>query len=338
MELEYYQTINEILNQIEDVSIYESFVIARNKMRQYSRIMCSVSGGSDSDIVIDLISKLDPDKKVDYVFFDTGLEYQATKEHLKKLENKYNITIEKKKAEKPIPLCVRQYGQPFISKYVSEMIQRLQRHNFKWENKPFDELIKLYPDCRSALMWWCDEREGGSKFGISRNKYLKEFMILNPPDFKISNKCCDFAKKKGAGKYKKEKEIELSITGVRKAEGGIRASAYKNCFTAKDDESDEYRPIFWYQNDTKKVYEDMFDITHSKCYSEYGLKRTGCAGCPFGKDFEKEIEVIKNHEPKLYKAVNKIFGKSYEYTRAYKKFVENQKNENQLSFFDDNTQ
>lgn len=66
-----------------------------------------------------------------------------------------------------------------------------------------------------------------------------------------------------------------------------------------------------------------FDIQHSRCYSEYGLKRTDCAGCPFGRDFEFELEVIKKYEPKLYKAVNKIFGDSYEYTRKYKEFVKN---------------
>ena len=52
----------------------------------------------------------------------------------------------------------------------------------------------------------------------------------------------------------------------------------------------------------------------------YGLSRTGCAGCPFGRDFEFELEVIKHYEPKLYKAVNYIFGDSYEYTRKYREF------------------
>ena len=54
----------------------------------------------------------------------------------------------------------------------------------------------------------------------------------------------------------------------------------------------------------------------------YGLKRTGCAGCPFGRDFEFELQVIEKYEPKLFKAVNNIFGQSYEYTRAYRSFCE----------------
>lgn len=53
-------------------------------------------------------------------------------------------------------------------------------------------------------------------------------------------------------------------------------------------------------------YEDHCDILHSKCYTEYGLKRTGC---PYGF----ELNVIQ----KLYKAVMNIFGESY---RKYKEF------------------
>ena len=52
------------------------------------------------------------------------------------------------------------------------------------------------------------------------------------------------------------------------------------------------------------------------------MDRTGCAGCPFGRDFEKELEIIKKYEPQLYKAVTNIFGDSYEYTRKYRKFKE----------------
>ena len=74
---------------------------------------------------------LDKDNKVDYVWFDTGLEYQATKDHLKYLENKYGIEIKVHRAIKPIPTTCRTLGQPFVSKNTAEMIDRLQRHNFQ---------------------------------------------------------------------------------------------------------------------------------------------------------------------------------------------------------------
>lgn len=80
--------------------------------------------------------------------------------------------------------------------------------------------------------------------------------------------------------------------------------------------------MFWYKDSDKSEYEEKCGVTHSKCYTEYGLKRTGCAGCPFGREFEQELEIIKKYEPKLFKAVNNIFGDSYKYTRKYKKFCE----------------
>lgn len=73
----------------------------------YKKIVCSISGGSDSDIMLDIIWRCDKDNKVDYVWFDTGLEYQATKDHLKYLEDKYGIEIIRQKAIKPIPLACK---------------------------------------------------------------------------------------------------------------------------------------------------------------------------------------------------------------------------------------
>lgn len=320
----------DVNNIPDNLEIYESFVVANSKLGRYdeNKIMVSISGGADSDIMLDLIHKINPN--VHFVFFDTGIEYTATKEHLKYLEQKYNIKIEIEKAVQPVPLGCRKHGQPFVSKYASEMIERLQRHNFKWENEDFETLYKRYPKCKAALRWWCNEfdkdERGHSKFNISYNKHLKEFMIENPPTFKISNKCCKGAKKDVAKKYKIDNDIQLSLVGVRKAEGGARSSL-PNCFTAKSDAADEYRPIFWYKNDNKKIYEEYYNIKHSRCYSEYGLDRTGCAGCPFGKNFEKELEVIEKYEPKLLNAVNKIFGDSYEYTRKYKEFAKQKEKE-----------
>ena len=209
------------------------------------------------------------------------------------------------------------YGQPFCSKRVSDCIRRLQMHNFKWEDKPFEELYAEYPHCKSALKWWCNEWQG-KRNNIGWNKWLKEFLITNPPTFAISNMCCQKSKKDLSHKI----ECDLRITGVRKSEGGVRATAYKNCFSEKSDSNDEYRPLFWYTNDDKSCYEQHYGIEHSKCYTEYGLKRTGCCGCPYGRNLDFELEVLKEHEPNLYKAVCNVFKDSYEYTRQYRQFCQ----------------
>ena len=288
----------------------------------YKKILCSISGGSDSDIVLDICFRCDLNNKIDYVWFDTGLEYKATKDHILELEKKYNIKIKQYKAKKPIPIVCKEYGQPFISKNVSEHIHRLQQHNFTFVDDDFDELYKKYPNCKSSLQWWCNKNKSNS-LNIKNNKFLKEFLIENPPNFKISNKCCEYAKKKIAHEIIKKNNYDLNIVGIRKAEGGIRSSRFKNCFDDNGIDCDNYRPIFWYTNEDKLEYEQYFDINHSDCYKKYKLKRTGCCGCPYGKNFEYELEVLKKYEPLLFNAVNNIFNDTYLFTKQYKNFIEN---------------
>ena len=94
--------------------ITDSIVITHAKLKQYDKILCSVSGGSDSDILVDLCQKFDDADKITYAFFDTGIEFRATKEHIAFLEQKYNIHIEHIKAVKPIPICCKTYGNHFF--------------------------------------------------------------------------------------------------------------------------------------------------------------------------------------------------------------------------------
>ena len=317
-----FNSIEDILNNCPDNQIICDNLVKAwaiiNSPKYDKRLVCSISGGSDSDIMLDIVYRCDKDNKVDYVWFDTGLEYQATKDHLEYLENKYKIAILRIRPKIPIPLSCKKYGQPFISKNVSEFMQRLQRHNFQWEDEPFEVLYAKYPKCKSALEWWCNTKQSDN-FNIRRNKYLKEFIIQNNPKSKFSNKCCKYSKKDLVHMLVKELGYDLNISGVRKAEGGVRTIAYKSCFDESDGH-DNYRPIFWYKDSDKKEYEEYYGVVHSKCYTEYGLKRTGCCGCPYGRDFENELDVIKKYEPKLYKAVTNIFRGSYEYTRKYREF------------------
>lgn len=311
----------EITKEIYNAIIKSWSKIHRHETTAYSKIMISVSGGADSDLMIDLIERVGyPSSRVHYVFFDTGLEFNATRRHLEYLEEKYGIKIEKYKAKVPVPLGVKKYGSPFLSKQVSQFIMRLQKHNFKWEDKPFEELYKEYPRCKSALRWWCNEWGEGSRVNISNNKYLKEFIIKHPPSFKISDGCCKGAKKDTSKMIEKDLMPDLICIGIRKSEGGARSTAYKNCFTEVFGGCDQFRPIFFFKKEDKKAYEKAFQIVHSKCYTKYGLLRTGCACCPYGKDFEKELLAAQTYESNLYKAANNIFKESYEYTRKYKEF------------------
>lgn len=309
-----------------NATIVDSFVKANSVINnpKYNSIICSVSGGADSDVMMDICMKVDKYRKITYVWFDTGLEFQATKDHIDYLEQKYNVNIHREKAVKSIPYVNRTIGQPFVSKYVSNQISKLQKNNFQWEDESYEVLIEKYPSCTSAIKWWTNsnEKRGNEqgRFNIAYNKYLKEFLIENPPYFPITWECCKYAKKDVSKELVKRYNADLIILGLRKAEGGIRSIAFKDCYTIHEDQEDTYRPIFWYTKEDKDNYCELFNITHSDCYTVYGMRRTGCAGCPYDIHLNRTLPLIEEYEPKLYKACTKVFAKPYEYTKAYREF------------------
>lgn len=321
---------------IPNIKTYSASIKCERHLFLHKRIMVSLSGGSDSDIMLDLIQRVlaekryNYDSEIHYVFFDTGIEYEATKRHLDYLEQKYGITIERIKAKVPVPLGCKKWGLPFLSKYTSEMISRLQKHNFDFKNdgnKTFDELYVLYPRNRASLKWWCGINKT-SAYNINRFPFLKEFMTENPPDFLISADCCKGAKKDNGKEFIARNDIDMLCLGLRKAESGIRSVKIKACFSENESGTDTFRPIWWFTDKEKAEYKTFFNIVFSDCYELWEMKRTGCAGCPFGSSYENELNLIKQYEPKLYNAIYNIFGKSYEYTRKYKAFVSERRKAN----------
>lgn len=305
-------------------TILDTLAKCYSVLHSHDNVVASVSGGSDSDIMLDLIIRCGGKEKTKFVFFNTGLEYDATKRQINHLNEKYGIAIDIIPPVRSIPNCVKEFGVPFWSKHVSEMMSRLQRHGFKWEDEQFEILNEKYPGCQSALNWWCN-RNGvdgrPSPYNINRVRGLKEFIIQNPPTFMISNKCCYYAKKLPVKKYKEEIQCDLNCVGLRRAEGGVRQTRYSSCFTSSPSmEPDEFRPIFWLTDKDKQDYESYYGISHSDCYEVWGMKRTGCAGCPYAQNFEEELTLAQKYEPKFYKAMVAIFGESYEYTRKFMEF------------------
>ena len=319
---------------------------------KHERILIAVSGGADSDRLVEIFARLDAEQhKCHFVFFNTGLEYRATLRHLDYLEEKYGIEIIRYRNNNSIINTTRKKGVPFWSKKISSNINRLQLHGFQWEDEPLDVLIKryckkvisedeysslsedgkkqffycdgkYYRGCVQSLRWWCNDfpsiKGKKSKFNIEYTPFLKEFMLKNPPDFLISDICCTENKKNLSAEYVKAHDVDLIVTGVKKCEGGVRADAYQSCFSSPTTKHKAtYRPLWWLSQKQCDTLDDFCNISHSDCYLIYGLVRTGCVGCPFGKDFEFELQLIQKHEPELYPAVLSAFGKAYDYTRKY---------------------
>jgi 3'-phosphoadenosine 5'-phosphosulfate sulfotransferase (PAPS reductase)/FAD synthetase len=315
--------------KLEDYLVYvDTFAKINSILDEYKNkeIRLSYSGGSDSDTVAWLLRYLGYNIK--FVFYDTGLEYQATRKHLDYMKSE-GFDIEVVRPKKTIPNTIYHYGVPFISKHVSDMMQRLNHNKFDWKNDgnlDFDSALNKYPHSKSALRWWTDNNNS-PRNNISWNRGLKEFLIKNNGiPFPTSAHCCYNTKKLPSKQHAHANNIELLMLGIRRAEGGKRATAYSSCFIPKSIYPYAlFFPIFWWTNEDKILFDEILNIKHSDCYGVYGMKRTGCPGCPFGQHFEEEILSIAQFEPKLEKAVSKIFGQSYEWTRKYKEFQEETK-------------
>lgn len=305
---------------------------------------CSYSGGSDSDIMLDMIEKVRELYKlppVMYFFYNTGLEMQAIKDHVRAQSEKYGVKIIERRPKKNIVMSVREHGVPFISKIISSGIEQIQLKNIPIQlheeyNNADDktakraELKARYPKCESVLNFLCCCNSRGEprpdiQLVINSSKYLYEFFKdCGLPDFKISCKCCEYCKKQPARQV--EKDFDMIITGERREEGGVRSVPRKGeenatmCFAETANNKYRLRPLFYVSDKDKEWYKNYYDVEYSAAYSVYGLKRTGCCGCSISYRAVDDLEMIGKYEPKLKTAAWNVFGKSYELRQKYNEY------------------
>lgn len=320
-------------------------IIAR-RLTEHPKAICSYSGGADSDIMIDLIERtrtifeLPPIK---YVFFNTGLEMQATKDHVKAVSEKYGVEIEECRPKISIVQAARTYGIPFVSKIMSAGLSEWQKKGIplsiadeydRAEDKAAKrrELKERFPKCESVINFLCCCNSAGEprpniQLVINSSKYMRDFIGEYPPDFKISAKCCDYCKKQPA--HCVQANYDMIITGERRAEGGMRSVPRKDntslCFTETSDGKYRLRPLYYVTDTDKAWYKDYYGIQYSDAYEVYGLTRTGCCGCPISYKAVDDLEKIRPYEPNVVKAAWNIFGKSYEYRMKYNEYKENRR-------------
>ena len=318
--------------------------IIATRLRQHPKAICSYSGGADSDILIDLIERtremIPTLPKVDYVFFNTGLEMKATKEHVKATAQKYGVNIIEARPKVNIVTASREHGIPFVSKIMSSGLSGWQKKGIplsiadeyeQAEDKTAkrQELRERYPKCESVINFLCccnskGEPRPNIQLVINSSRYMRDFIAEYPPDFQVSAKCCDYCKKQLA--HRIQKGYEMIITGERRDEGGMRSVPRQDntalCFTETANGQYRLRPLFYVSDKDKAWYKETYGIRYSDAYEVYGLTRTGCCGCPISYKAVADLEKIKPYEPNVVKAAWNIFGKSYEYRMKYNEYKE----------------
>lgn len=322
--------------------------IIAKRLVEHPRAICSYSGGSDSDIMIHLIEQvrecfnLPP---IEYCFFNTGLEMAAIKRHVRETAEKYGVAITEHRPKKNIVQATREYGIPFVSKIVSGGLDGVQRKNIPLsiaeeyesaEDKVAKraELRRRYPKSEAEINFLCGCNSAGEprpniQLVIGSSEYLLDFIKQHPIPFKVSNRCCDYCKKQIA--HSVQKPYDMIITGERRAEGGMRSVPRKDstamCFAETADGKYRLRPLYYVTDADKAWYKGYYGIRYSDAYEVYGLKRTGCCGCPISSKAVEDLKKISPYEPNLVKAAWNVFGESYRYRQQYSAYKAHRRRE-----------
>lgn len=317
--------------------------IIAKRLIEHTKAICSYSGGSDSDVLIDILERtrkafsLPPIK---YVFFNTGLEMKATKDHVKDVAQKYGIEIITARPKINIVKAAKTYGIPFVSKIMSTGLREWQRKGVplsiadeyaEAEDKHAkrQELRERYPHCESLINFLCCCNAAGDprpniQLVINSSKYMLDFIKENPPQFQISSECCTYCKKNCA--HRVQKDYEMVITGERRDEGGMRSVPRQGeansamCFAETANGQYRLRPLYYVSDADKEWYKERYGVKYSDAYEVYGLTRTGCCGCPISYKAVEDLEMIRPFEPNLVKAAWNVFGDSYRYRQQYNEF------------------
>jgi 3'-phosphoadenosine 5'-phosphosulfate sulfotransferase (PAPS reductase)/FAD synthetase len=275
---------------------------------------------------------------VTYCFFNTGLEMDAIKRHVREMKELYGVTITEHRPKKNIVLATREHGQPFVSKIMSAGLEGVQKKNIplsiadEYANAEYKEakraeLRERYPKCESTINFLCGCNSAGEprpniQLVINSSKYMLDFIKENPIPFKVSNKCCDYCKKHVA--HAAQKDFDMVITGERRDEGGMRSVPRKDntsmCFSETADGQYRLRPLYYVSDADKQWYKDYYGIRYSDAYEVYGLTRTGCCGCSISAKAVEDLEKIRPFEPNLVKAAWNVFGDSYRYRQQYNEY------------------
>ena len=257
--------------------------IIAKRLIEHPNAICSYSGGSDSDIMLHLIETVRKTFNlplVQYCFFNTGLEMDAIKRHVRDMEKKYNITIVEHRPKKNIVLATREHGQPFVSKIMSQGLEGVQKKNIPLsiadeyanaEDKVAKraELKARYPGCETTINFLCGCNSKGEprpdiQLVINSSKYMLDFIKENPIPFKVSNKCCNYCKKHVA--HAAQKGFDMVITGERRDEGGMRSVPRKDnttmCFSETANGQFRLRPLFYVSDAYKKWYKEHHKIRY----------------------------------------------------------------------------
>lgn len=296
-----------------ELLLYDRLNVIKDTINKYGEdnFYLSFSGGKDSTILHYLIDMALPNNHIPRVFINTGIEYNDIVNFVKELASKDNrfIIIA---PSKPIKQVLENYGYPFKSKEHSLYVSVFQKQGN--ESK--------------TIQRYLNPSEKRKTFGcpmLLKYQFEKDFHI------KISNQCCYKLKKEPVNKWAKENNKSITITGMRKSEGGTRKSL--GCIITKGGNLVKFHPLVVVENDFEEEFIKRNNIKLCRLYYEpFNFKRSGCKGCPYNIRLQEDLDTMAMYLPNEKKQCEIIWKPVYEEYRRLGYRLK--KDSDQINLFD----
>ena len=236
----------------------------------------SYSGGKDSHFLLWFIREYMGETRIPIVGVNTSFEIPEIRDRI--LKNS-DIVLHPELHRRQIK---ENYGIPCFSKQQDEYICRYQNGS-RSENT-----------MRAV---------NGENTLFNLNQTARE-LLLSGKLHKVSNKCCKYNKERPMMQYGKETGRK-AIIGTRQSESKTRKAKYNKCLTA----SGNFTPLYDFSDELMDGLYKEYNIEIPKCYTY--LSRTGCGGCPYGRNTGIETELAML--PRLQRIQTiKFFKESYD--------------------------
>ena len=236
----------------------------------------SYSGGKDSHFLLWFIREYMGETRIPIVGVNTSFEIPEIRDRI--LKNS-DIVLHPELHRQQIK---DNYGIPCFSKQQDEYICRYQNGS-RSENT-----------MRAV---------NGENTLFNLNQTARE-LLLSGKLHKVSNKCCKYNKERPMMQYGKETGRK-AIIGTRQNESKTRKAKYNKCLTA----SGNFTPLYDFSDELMDGLYKEYNIEIPKCYMY--LSRTGCGGCPYGRNTGIETELAML--PRLQRIQTiKFFKESYD--------------------------
>lgn len=303
-----------------ELELFDRIEVIKQVVAKYGedKFYLSFSGGKDSTALHYLLDKALPNNKIPRVFMNTGLEFLAVVKFVKALAEKDDrIVIVNSKI--PVRKSLDENGYPFKNKEFS-------RYADIYWRKGFTKSTKRYYEHK----------------GMNAVPEKLKYIFSNECPIHISDKCCEIRKEKPIWAWAREHNRPIALVALVGGEGGRRDAFSKDadgnvhCFVTKTKYQQFFYPLR--KVDGEFVNEFIKREAISLCelyYPPFNFTRTGCKGCPFGIDLQRQLELIEDYFPNEYKQCELVWKPVYdEYRRIGYRLT---KKNRQLSLFGHDT-